>query len=93
MIALTKAQSETTIRKLIKESARKAIRSTNILRLESDPDWPDSLEDHVIRFERSFPEKGDEMRYLLTQAKNPDAKREDFSTRLQNFTSWMTLFI
>jgi hypothetical protein len=75
--------------RLRREAARKAIRSTNVLRSEADGDWPTTLEDHAARFCRLFPEKADDLRILLDQSRNPAASAADFIARLDRFADWM----
>ncbi|GAB1440829.1 nucleotidyltransferase domain-containing protein [Providencia sp.] len=44
--------------KLLQRAAsRKLIRSTDILRLENDPDWPESIEDYVQKYTHRYPEQ------------------------------------
>lgn len=75
--------------RLRREAARKAIRSTNILRGETDGDWPTTLEDHDARFCRLFPEKANDLRFFLDQSRNPSAPAADFIARLDRFAGWM----
>ncbi|WP_299484079.1 nucleotidyltransferase domain-containing protein [uncultured Roseibium sp.] len=76
--------------RLFTESSRKLIRSTNMLRKEEDQDWPDTLEEHVVRFQRLYPSHGGELDYFLRQAREPDAKPECFADRLEAFAGWMS---
>lgn len=75
--------------RLMREASRKLIRSTNVLRNEADPDWPETLEEHVARFQRLFPAHGGELQYFIEQARKPDAAPLCFSRRLQAFSDWM----
>lgn len=75
--------------RLVREASRKAIRSTNILRTEDATDWPATLEDHVDRVVRLFPERREDMHMLLIQATNPDFAGDDFVLRLERFVEWM----
>ncbi|GAB2184247.1 nucleotidyltransferase domain-containing protein [Roseibium sp. LAB1] len=77
-------------RRLVREASRKLIRSTNVLRTDSDRDWPDTLEEHVTSFQRHFPTHGDELRYFLRQVQEPDATPEYFAERLKTFVDWMS---
>lgn len=87
--ALAGAESETVSDRLVKEASRKLIRSTNVLRKETDPDWPETLEDHTVRFEALFPARGDDLRYFLGQARRPNAAPACFSGRMRAFSDWM----
>lgn len=66
--ALAAAQSGAVADRLMREASRKLIRSTNVLRNEADPDWPETLEEHVARFQRLFPAHGGELQYFFEQA-------------------------
>lgn len=87
--ALAVVQPEAVSGRFVREASRKLIRSTNVLRNETDPDWPETLEDHAIRFERLFPERGGDLRYFLEQAQRPNAAPASFSRRLRAFSDWM----
>ncbi|MET3613370.1 putative nucleotidyltransferase [Rhizobium aquaticum] len=75
--------------RLLKEASRKAIRSTNILRTEHATDWPATLEDHVDRMGRLYPERREDMEMLLTCATSPQSAPDDFAARLERFVKWM----
>lgn len=62
---ITACTSATLSQRLRREAARKAIRSTNILRHETDVDWPLTLDDYAERFRSLFPEKKAEMQFFL----------------------------
>lgn len=79
----------TRTQRLLKEASRKAIRSTNILRTDHATDWPATLEDHVERVNRLYPERCEDMRMLLTCANSPEFAPDDFAGRLQRFVGWM----
>lgn len=87
--ALTRPQTEATCRRLVREASRKLIRSTNVLRKDADRDWPETLEEHLTRFQRLYPAQGDELRYFYEQALRPDASAESFAPRLQVFSGWL----
>ena len=87
--ALTRPQTEAASRRLIREAARKLIRSTNVLRRDADRDWPDTLEEYLARFQRLYPAQGGELRYFYEQALTPDAAAESFAPRLQLFSGWL----
>jgi uncharacterized protein len=75
--------------RLIREAARKLLRATNILRHDSEEDWPASLEDHAVRIARKFPTLGGEVAYFLEQAQRPNAQAALFVARMQAFVTWM----
>lgn len=77
------------LRRLQRESTRKAIRSTNVLRLEHDQSWPFTLEDHVEHFLRLAPKMRPEIEYFLKHAKNPTSTAAKFSAALNSFTEWL----
>lgn len=79
------------VRHLQREAARKLIRSTNIFRTELDTDWPHTLEMHVALFLRTFPTMESQTNFFLTEAKNPTATPFMFTTRIEEFVSWMKL--
>jgi hypothetical protein len=78
-----------TIQRLQREAARKAIRSTNILRRETDTDWPETLDEHTTRFCGRYPDRANDMRFLMAQAVAPTATAAAFVARLDGFIGWM----
>ncbi|WP_298958205.1 nucleotidyltransferase domain-containing protein [uncultured Roseibium sp.] len=76
--------------RLVREASRKLIRSTNMLRKDRDIDWPDTLEEHVARFQGLFPDHRDELQYFFQQAREPVAEPEYFAGRLEAFVGWMS---
>lgn len=86
---ITASTSATLSQRLRRESARKAIRSTNILRHETDVDWPLKLDDYAERFRSLFPEKTTEMQFFLKEARTPAPQVDDFARRLLAFVDWM----
>lgn len=87
---LTRPQTDAASRRLIREAARKLIRSTNLLRKDADRDWPKTLEEYLARFQRLYPAQGGELRYFYDQAITPHALAESFAPRLQTFSGWLT---
>jgi hypothetical protein len=77
------------VKKMRREAARKAIRSTKILRTETDASWPSSLDEHAERFQALFPEKADEIQYFLMHAQGATAEANDFVRRLTQFADWL----
>lgn len=86
---ITACTSATLSQRLRREAARKAIRSTNILRHETDMDWPLTLDDYAERFQSLFPEKTAEMQFFLKVARTPAPQVDDFARRLLIFVDWM----
>ncbi|MCA1179333.1 MULTISPECIES: nucleotidyltransferase domain-containing protein [unclassified Pantoea] len=74
---------------LQRAAARKAIRSTSILRDENDPDWPASLEEHCAKFNDRYPALSEEMDYLLSISKRPRGDIMTFASRLSTFAYWL----
>lgn len=70
-------------------AARKLVRSTNMLRQESDTDWPDTLEENAARFIARHPEQEGEMRYLLAESHRPADTPERFIQRAEDFMAWL----
>lgn len=70
-------------------AARKLVRSTNMLRQDNDPDWPDTLEENAARFVTRYPEQSDEMGYLLTESHSPTDAPERFIQRAEGFMAWL----
>lgn len=73
----------------IREASRKQIRSTNILRLETGTDWPESLEEHVWLLLSNSPERSDDMHYFLEQTMKPYESPKKFATYLEIFSEWL----
>lgn len=86
---ITACTSATLSQRLRREAARKAIRLTNILRHETDVDWPLTLDDYAERFRSLFPEKKAEMQFFLKEARTPAPQVDDFVRRLLAFVDWM----
>ncbi|WP_138468987.1 nucleotidyltransferase domain-containing protein [Poseidonocella sp. HB161398] len=87
--ALEAAPPGAPARRLMREAARKLIRSTNVLRREDDRDWPDTLEDHAEKLARRHPGQGAALRAFLREARDPGDDPADFAERLGAFTAWM----
>ncbi|WP_174979397.1 nucleotidyltransferase domain-containing protein [Pandoraea communis] len=75
--------------RLMKEAARKLIRSTNILRTSSDPFWPRTLEEHVSHFSAGYPKMADQLEFFLTQARAPQTSATLFNVNLSRVIGWM----
>ena len=69
--------------------ARKLIRSTSILRGEQDKDWPETLNEHLIKFTLRFPAFAEEMNFLMTIANVPDGNLPPFEKRALDFAGWL----
>jgi hypothetical protein len=74
---------------LQRAAARKAIRSTNILRHANDSDWPMTLEEHCVKFNDLYPALSEEMDYLLSISKRPRGDIMTFASRLSTFAYWL----
>lgn len=78
-------------RQLQRAIARKAIRATNILRLEHDKDWPETLEEYRLKFNARYPALAEEMDYLLTISNEPQGNIVDFKRRVMAFARWLNV--
>lgn len=74
---------------LQRASARKAIRSTNILREADDSDWPLTLEEHCEKFSVQYPALAEEIEYLLSISQRPRGDIMIFAGRLTTFAYWL----
>ncbi|MFZ4215111.1 nucleotidyltransferase domain-containing protein [Pantoea endophytica] len=74
---------------LQRAAARKAIRSTNILRDESDTDWPSTLEEHREKFNDRYPALAEEMDYLLSISHRPRGDIMTFAGRVSTYSYWL----
>ncbi|MDI6958732.1 nucleotidyltransferase domain-containing protein [Pantoea sp. Pa-EAmG] len=74
---------------LQRAAARKAIRSTSILRDENDSDWPATLEEHCIKFNDRYPALVEEMDYLLSISQRPRGDIMAFASRISTFAYWL----
>lgn len=74
---------------LQRAAARKAIRATNILREESDQDWPVSLEEHCEKFNARYPALAEEMDFLLDISYRPRGDIIAFAGRITTFAYWL----
>lgn len=74
---------------LRRSASRKLIRSTNILRTAEDTDWPDSLEEHLLRFATNYPAMADSLRYFYQQNRQPQGDSAQFITNLSHFMMWL----
>ncbi len=75
--------------RLQREASRKLIRSTSVLRTDSDLDWPKTLDAHAALLRRHHPSMAASMRFFLAQALEPTAPAEVFVARLEEFSAWM----
>jgi uncharacterized protein len=74
---------------LQRAAARKAIRSTNILRDENDLDWPGTLEEYCAKFNERYPALSEEMDYLLSICQRPRGDIMTFASRIATFVYWL----
>jgi predicted nucleotidyltransferase len=86
---IDQANTPTQSLRLQREASRKLIRSTQVLRSEQDLTWPQTLEEHVELFVQHYPRMRMQMSFFLSQARNPDLKPKEFTTRLYDFLTWM----
>ncbi|VVE29653.1 DNA polymerase subunit beta [Pandoraea iniqua] len=86
---IASASDPATAHRLMKEAARKLIRSTNILRAASDSFWPLTLEAHASRFSAGYPDMADKLGFFLTQARAPQASATTFNANLSSVVDWM----
>ena len=89
MARISQAHDEDATRRLKKEAAKKLVRATNVLRLEADHLWPESLEEYTKFFSVRFPEMAEQMEFFLEHAKTPSATNDVFNQRLVFFVDWM----
>lgn len=69
--------------------ARKLIRSTNLLRSDADTDWPETLDEYAARLTARYPQKTDEMDYLLRESLAPADDIESFIRHVTAFMHWL----
>ncbi|EKT58132.1 nucleotidyltransferase domain-containing protein [Providencia burhodogranariea] len=87
--SLSNISDEIERKQLQRSAARKLIRSTNLLRANEDVDWPEALEEYVVKFSAQYPMRENEIRYFLSQSHMPTDGLEAFIKRLNNFTKWL----
>lgn len=89
-IALMKPTLEPAQRRALQRAAaRKAIRSTNVLRGDNDRDWPVTLKEHGEKFSERYPALVEEMDYLLSISHHPRGDIMVFASRIRTFTYWL----
>lgn len=74
---------------LQRSAARKAVRSTNILREDHDQDWPVTLKELDGKFNDHYPALTEEMDYLLRISHRPRGDIMVFASRLTTFSYWL----
>lgn len=74
---------------LQRAAARKAIRPTNILRADSDTDWPITLDELRDKFNGRYPALAEEMNYLQSISYRPYGNIMAFARRITTFTYWL----
>lgn len=86
---LESASSEEERRRLQREAAKKLIRSSDILRGETESVWPETLEHYLALFRARYPGQAPALEYFKAvldgQAEDPAA----FIERLRAFSAWM----
>lgn len=74
---------------LQRSAARKAVRSTNILRENNDQDWPVTLKELGEKFNDRYPALAEEMDYLLSISHRPGGDIMVFASRITTFSYWL----
>lgn len=74
---------------LQRSAARKAVRSTNILREDNDQDWPVTLKELGEKFNDRYPALAEEMDYLLSISHRPRGDIMMFASRITTFSYWL----
>jgi len=74
---------------LQRAAARKAIRSTNILRENNDQDWPVTLEELCEKFNGRYPALTEELDYLLSISYRTRGDIMNFASRIRTFAYWL----
>ena len=87
---LSRASQPWQQRPLQRAAARKLIRATNMLRKDSDTDWPRSLEEHVERFVARYPGREAAIAFFFAESQAPRATAEAFILQLNDFRRWLT---
>lgn len=87
--SLSNISDEIERKQLQRAAARKLIRSTNILRANEDVDWPETLDEYVVKFSAQYPKRENEIRYFLSQSHMPTDSSGAFIERLNNFIKWL----
>lgn len=86
---ILQANDEEDARRLQREAAKKLVRATNVLRLESEYFWPESLEEYAKLISDQFPEMAERIDFFVMQVKKPSAPRDVFNKKLMFFVDWM----
>lgn len=90
LIAQTDATTDDKVRlQLQRAVARKLIRATSILRDEQDLDWPETLNEHRVKFNLRFPALAEDMDYLMDMGHEPDGDIAFFKNRVMRFVVWL----
>lgn len=74
---------------LQRSAARKAVRSTNILREDNYQDWPVTLKELGEKFNDRYPALAEEMHYLLSISHRPRGDIMVFASRITTFSYWL----
>lgn len=89
---LSQMQSSTDEHKILqlqRAAARKLIRATSILRHEQDDDWPETLQEHCIKFKCRYPSLSDSIDDLLATSYEPLGDVDNFRMRIMAFARWL----
>jgi len=89
LVEINNSNDHRKILNIQRAAARKVIRSTNILRLKEDKDWPKSLQEHCLRFKKLYPKFKNDIDYLLSVGLEPKGDIVNFSRRIRSFATWL----
>lgn len=91
LVQMQSSPDKNTMLQLQRAAARKAIRSTNILRSKHDTDWPSTLEEYCIKFNTQYPAKAEIMDYLLATSYKPLGDVANFKNQIMAFANWLNV--
>lgn len=86
---LESASSEEERRRLQREAAKKLIRSSDILRGETESVWPETLEHYLALFRARHPGQAPALEYFKAVLDGQVTDPAVFIERLRAFSAWM----
>ncbi|MCO2500447.1 nucleotidyltransferase domain-containing protein, partial [Pseudomonas aeruginosa] len=86
---LESASSEEKRRRLQREAAKKLIRSSDILRGETESVWPETLEHYLALFRARYPGQAPALEYFKAVLDGQVTDPAVFIERLRAFSAWM----
>ncbi|HCT8044666.1 TPA: nucleotidyltransferase domain-containing protein, partial [Pseudomonas aeruginosa] len=86
---LESASSEEKRRRLQREAAKKLIRSSDILRGETESVWPETLEHYLALFRARHPGQAPALEYFKAVLDDQVTDPAVFIERLRAFSAWM----